>query len=201
LKDFDYFIVFYALLLGLALTELLSGYANLVRAQTRPKWGVVAPLTGLLLFFEIWISFIDAWTNLQCLRITLKDLAVPTLMGLTYFAAAVIAVPQDYAQWQSLDDYFYARRKWIAGLLILANLLHLPGEWQYVQQTWARGESGAIAEYAGSNLWLFGSYLAIFLARVKWLTVLGICGVLLFFVYVYSAPDFGVFTGPVDCSA
>jgi hypothetical protein len=192
LEDFDYFIVFYALLLGLAMTELLSGYANLVRAKTRPAWGAIAPLIGLLIFVEIAVSFIDAWANLRCVHVQLTELALPTVMALTYYGAAVIAVPREHSEWASLDDYFYGHRKWLAGLLIAANLLHLWDEWPSVRQTWARGETAALREYVASNLWLFGSYLVIFFSRARWLTVPAILSVLAFFAFVYSHPDFGV---------
>ena len=37
------------------------------------------------------------------------------------------AVPREQGSWESLDDYFFERRTWTAGMLLAATLLTLEG--------------------------------------------------------------------------
>lgn len=123
MTQFEFFMTFYSLLLGLAVAELLLGFGNLLRARTQPKWGILTPLLGLLLFIEIMATFADAWMKLQDVGIDLRGIAVPALIGVAYFTAALLCVPRDIEDWPSLDDYFHARKRFILGALLVANLL------------------------------------------------------------------------------
>ena len=65
MNQFEFFMGFYGLLLGLSVAELLLGFGNLVRAPNQPRWGVLTPLVGLLIFVQLIASFSDAWVKLQ----------------------------------------------------------------------------------------------------------------------------------------
>jgi len=118
MSKFEFFMGFYGLLLGIGLAELLLGFGRLIRARTRPKIGLLTPAVGVLVFLQIIASMIDAWLRLQNLRVDLIDMAIPTIIGVAYFLAAVTVTPDDHAEWPNLDDYFFARRNWTLGPLI-----------------------------------------------------------------------------------
>ena len=48
MTQFEFFWAFYGLLLGLAVAELLSGFASLLRESAPPRLGVVTPLLGMM---------------------------------------------------------------------------------------------------------------------------------------------------------
>lgn len=185
MDQFEFFFAFFGLLLGLALAELLNGYANILREKVRPDWGLITPMLGLLIMVEIAATFIDAWGKLKDIDIDLIAFAVPGSIGVAYYVAAVMAVPRHVADWTSLDDYFYARRKWIVGLLIGANLGHLSTELPSVISA-AQDGSSAFVPYLLRNVFLFGAYTALLLSNKRWLSITAIIAVLLFFAYVYG---------------
>lgn len=123
LTQFEFFWAFYGLLLGLAVAELLSGFASLLRESAPPRLGLVTPLLGAQILVEMLATYVDAWRSFQGLGVSLADFALPTLIGLLYFVAAVIIIPRRLSDWGSLDDYFDKRRKWIVGTLLLANMM------------------------------------------------------------------------------
>jgi hypothetical protein len=125
MSPFEFFMGFYGLLLGIGLAELLLSFGRLIRARTRPKIGLLTPALGALVFLNIVTSLIDAWLRLQHLRIDLFDMAIPIVIGVAYFLVAVTVVPDDHTEWQSLDEYFFARRKWTLGPILLIFLLTL----------------------------------------------------------------------------
>jgi hypothetical protein len=125
MDPFEFFMTFYGLLLGLAVAELLLGFANLLRQRVRPKLGLLTPLLGAFVFLQLMATFIDAWTRLQGVSIAMEALALPTAIGVMLFFVSVIVVPRDLAEWTDLDEYFRANRRWALGLVIAANLLVL----------------------------------------------------------------------------
>jgi hypothetical protein len=112
MSNFELFMSFFGLLLGLAVAELMSGFANLARAKDRPQIGAITPVLGLFIFLSIMVSLLDAFRKLQDVPVSLIGFALPTLIGIVYFVAAIAAVPRDPGSWESLDDYFFERRTW-----------------------------------------------------------------------------------------
>ena len=182
MDKFEFFFTFYGLLLGLALAELLTGFGNLLREKARPRWGTLTPLVGLIILIEISATFIDAWNKLQQIELALAHLAVPMLIGIVYFVAAVMAVPRHLEDWPNLDDYFFARRRWIVGLLITANLLHAVTELPFLAQ--ASGHQ--LLHYVLANAYLIGAYVTLLVTRRRWLSIAAGAAVLLFFGVVHG---------------
>lgn len=185
MDQFEFFFAFFGLLLGLALAELLNGYAAILREKVRPAWGLVTPLLGVLIVIEIAATFVDAWLKLKTVDINLVGFALPGLIGIAYYVAAVMAVPRHAADWVSLDDYFYARRYWIVGLLIGANLGHvaleLPG---MAAQFEAKGS--VLLRYLIANFILFGAYFTLLTAKKRRLSVAAVAVLLLYFANSYG---------------
>ncbi len=152
MSKFEFFIAFYGLLLGIGLAELLLGFGRLIRARTRPKIGLLTPTLGVLVFLQIIVSLIDAWLRLQSLRIDLVDMAIPTIVGIAYFLVAVTVVPDDHAAWESLDDYFFAKRIWTIGPIIAVFVLTLVIEIPTTISMIEGARWGNFANYLALNL-------------------------------------------------
>jgi hypothetical protein len=121
LDKFGFFIVFYSLILGLAVTELLNGFGELVRAGELRRLGAQTALLALFLLIIICATWIDAWGTLRNSSLDFEDLWPPILAAILYYLAAVVTFPKDPAGWQSLDEYFAKRKSFVAGLLLAAD--------------------------------------------------------------------------------
>lgn len=185
MTQFEFFMGFYGLLLGLGVAQLLSGLANLIREKSPPKVGVLIPLFAVIVLIEIVASFIDAWEKFRDIGITLAQLAIPTLIGVLYFFIASIVVPRDLSEWANLDDYYLTRRKWLLGLVIVANLLIISLEVPRLQRTIASG-NGSLASYVFENVAFMGSYAVAFFASRRWLQIAALVSVLALFAYFYG---------------
>lgn len=118
MSKFEFFMAFYGILLGLSVTELMSGFGNLLRLRERPRWGVVTPLAGVCVLMMIISTFADAWMSMQSVSIDVRGLLAPTLIAINLYLAALMVVPRDAADWPDLDSYFLARRRLILPPLI-----------------------------------------------------------------------------------
>lgn len=152
MSKFEFFMTFYGLLLGIGLAELLLGFGKLIRARTRPKVGLLTPTLGVLVFLQIIVSLIDAWLRLQGLRIDMVDMAIPTLIGIAYFLAAVTVVPDGHGEWENLDDYFFARRMWTLGPVIAVFALTVAIEMPSTIGMIERGSWANFGNYVALNL-------------------------------------------------
>ena len=123
MSQFEFFMSFYSLLLGLAVAELMSGFGNLIRAHRQPEWGLLTPLLGIDLFVSIIISFTDAWEKLQHVTLGFSGIAVPSLIGVSFFVASVLVTPRQVESWPSLDIYYRARGRLAVVALIAVELL------------------------------------------------------------------------------
>lgn len=128
MSQFEFFMTFYSLLVGLGVAELLLSFMNLLRHRQRPILGLLTPLLGAVMFLQLMALFIDAWMSRQGVKIDMAGLAIPTLIAVGTFAASVLTVPRDPEDWQDLDAYFYRNRRITLGLLMAVNMLILVHE-------------------------------------------------------------------------
>jgi len=190
MSNFELLMSFFGLLLGLAVAELMSGFANLARARDRPEIGIITPLLGLFIFLSIMTSLLDAYRKLQDVPVSLVGFALPTLIGIAYFVAAAAAVPRDLGSWASLDDYFFQRRTWTAGMLLAATVLTLGIELPFSTAMVRNAEWGKFAAYAGANsLWL-AAHVVTLTARKRWMVLAGFSLLIALTLYYYG--DFAV---------
>lgn len=188
MSSFEFFMAFYGLLLGLAFAELMNGFASLLRERVPPKLGVITPIIAAIVFVEMLANFVDAWNRLQEVRIAFFPLLVPTIIGLIYFLVAVILVPRDLHEWQTLNDYFDRRKRWIVGLLLGANIFIIatttPAALSSAILTASIGRSELV--FILINVWLIGGYAVLLLARRRWLEIAAALAIFLFYPVTYS---------------
>jgi hypothetical protein len=117
---FSFFFSFYGLILGLAVTELLTGFGNVVRAGALKKLGAQTALLAIFTLLVICATWIDAWTSLQAVTLDLEGLWAPILIAILYYLAATILFPRNPADWTSLDEYYAQRKRFVVGLMLAA---------------------------------------------------------------------------------
>ncbi|HEX8300739.1 hypothetical protein [Sphingomonas sp.] len=192
MSQFEFFMTFYGLLLGLATAELFGGFASILRERAPPRLGIILPLVGVIALIEIMATFIDAWMSLRGIGINMPQFAVPMLVGLVYFVLGVVMVPRHLDDWPDLDSYFDRRRPWIVGLLLAANLLLMITEITAMVQGHRASDPAELTAYALRNFWLFASYAMLLLSRRRWLDHAAAASVLTFYFVSYIVrPFFG----------
>lgn len=186
MSQFEFFMAFYGLLLGLGVAELLNGFVRLLREKTPPRLGLLTPLVGLLLLTEMMLNFVEAWASLQDVQITLTSLIHPAMIGICYYVAAASLVPTHHSEWESLDDYFLYRRKWIIGTLLLVNVLITgSGLPEVIPHVVAKGLQGIIG-FPLMLLWYGGSYVVLMFARKRRVIAAAAISLLLYYAAYYG---------------
>ena len=123
MDNFSYFVTFYSLVLGLSLTELLSGFARLVRARALGRLEPQTALVALLTLIIIVATWVDGWVALRSVTVDLAGLWAPVVMAICYYLAAAVIFPHQEADRERLASYYHERRRFIVGMLLVGALL------------------------------------------------------------------------------
>ena len=123
MDSFSYFIAFYSLILGLGLTELLGGFAHMVRAKTLRKLEPQTALLALFILVDICSTWIDSWVTLKQVTVDLAGLWAPVLIAICFYLAAATVFPHDDADHERLAEYYRERKAFVVGLLLAVEML------------------------------------------------------------------------------
>jgi hypothetical protein len=123
MDSFSYFIAFYSLILGLGLTELLGGFAHMVRAKALKKLEPQTALLAVFILVDICSTWVDSWLSLKHVTVDFAGLWAPVLLAICFYLAAATVFPHDEADHERLADYYRERKRFIVGLLFAAELL------------------------------------------------------------------------------
>jgi hypothetical protein len=122
-ESFSYFIAFYSLILGLGLTELLGGFAHMVRAKALKKLEPQTALLALFILVDICSTWVDSWLTLKHVSVDFAGLWAPVLLAICFYLAASIVFPHDEADHERLADYYRERKRFVVGLLLAGEML------------------------------------------------------------------------------
>lgn len=121
--SFSYFITFYSLILGLGLTELLGGFAHMVRAKALKKLDPQTALLALFILVDICSTWVDGWLSLKHVTVDFAGLWAPVLLAICFYLAAATVFPHDDADHERLADYYQERKRFVVGLLLAGEML------------------------------------------------------------------------------
>ena len=76
------------------MTELLGGFAGIVRARALDRLEPQTVLLALLTFVIICATWIDAWATERNVTLNFAGLWAPILIGTTYYLAAAVIFPR-----------------------------------------------------------------------------------------------------------
>jgi hypothetical protein len=123
MDSFSYFMTFYSLILGLGLTELLGGFAHMVRAKALKKLEPQTALLALFILVDICSTWVDGWLSLKHVTVDFSGLWAPVLLAICFYLAAATVFPHDDADHERLSDYYRERKRFIVGLLLAGEML------------------------------------------------------------------------------
>jgi hypothetical protein len=128
--SFTYFISFYSLILGLGLTELLGGFAQMARAKHLKKLEPQTALLALFILVDICSTWIDSWLTLKTVTVDFAGLWAPVLLAICLYLPAATVFPHDDADHERLADYYRERKPFVLAMLLavemLTHIIYLP---------------------------------------------------------------------------
>ena len=121
MTGFDFVFALFSLLLGLAMAEVLGGFASVMKLHARARAGLandvrVGRLVPLLAAFVL-LSQLTFWTQAYSIRDQLPfnyvTLLVVTAIVGGYYLLSVLVWPDDPADWPDFDAYYDQHNRFI----------------------------------------------------------------------------------------
>lgn len=168
----------------MAVTELLSGFAAIVRARAIRRVELQTALLAVLVFIIICVTWIDAWNTLRSITLNLAGLWAPILLATLYFLAASVVFPSDAADFERLATYFAERKRFVIGMLFLAEcLVNLTFLHLYAENL-ANEPAVFWLWNLPQNLAIVGAFIALMIVRSRRANI----GLLAFLIMLFLAP-------------
>jgi len=166
-------------------TELLGGFAGIVRARAVRKLEPQTALLGALIFIVICATWIDAWNTMTKISLDFEALWAPILLATFYFLAASVAFPSDPAEFDRLATYYVERKRFVVGMLLAAELLVTYTFHSTVADELRLRPAVFWLWFLPYNLSIKGSYLALLLVRGRRANIALLIVLILLFMVPY----------------
>ena len=134
IDEFSYIFELFALLLGLAVAEMLGGFGQVLKLRARRKAGVdehaikvrvgwLVPLLGLLVLVDLATFWSLLWMARAAIEVTwLTVFTVLALIG-GYYLVATQVFPDQPELWRDFDDYYRLQKRFVVLGVFTINVL------------------------------------------------------------------------------
>lgn len=123
MTSFEFVFSLFSILLGLALAQVLRGFADVVEAGARIRIGWPTFLLALAAMADLTLFWRVVWEARGHMPDTSTALFVSLIISGLYYFAAVLVFPRKIAGRAELDSYFMAQKGKVLGCLLAANVI------------------------------------------------------------------------------
>jgi hypothetical protein len=120
--EFDFYFSFYGLLLSLSAATVIIRFADAIGERHGRAIGLLAPLLGTFVLLDITSFWIWAWRARASFEISYAYMYFGLAIAVAYFFSASQVFPKESGDWQSLEEHYWARKRYVLPGLIIANV-------------------------------------------------------------------------------
>jgi len=124
--DFEFVFSLFTILLGLALSEVLRGFARVVEAGKQVTVGWPTGLFAALVVADITLFWRVMWRAREHMPDTSPALFTALIISALYYFAAVLVFPSDATKRTELETHFMAQKTKVLGCLFAATRSPMP---------------------------------------------------------------------------
>ena len=117
---FEFIFGLFGLLLGLCIAEIFGGLGRAYEQRRETKLGLLTPLLAVLVLCDLISFWSILWEEQGDIPMNPVTLMVGAAFGGIYYLAAYIVFPRELKARTSHDDHFFAVRRLILGISIVA---------------------------------------------------------------------------------
>ena len=136
MTGFEMLFAFYSLMLGLALANATTGFANVWRNREGAQIGTLVPLLCLVVVSYVPSQWLGFWVNRDVFTLTPFLLLTAMAVILPYVFLSQAMFPERPERWRTLDDYVLANAPVILGPLLIAPVIAVAVNLIYGSREW-----------------------------------------------------------------
>jgi hypothetical protein len=169
MDQFNFYLSYYGLILGLSVAQVASGFLNAIGARHRIRIGWLTPALAVFIFLDITSFWLFAWAIRNSILITWGWMYAGLVIAIVYFIASGLVFPRNVDEWPDLDQYYWKHKRWVIGGILIPNVI------SFTQTTIYQPSNIDLAYLISQGTYWIPVVLLLFTTR-KWqdLTLLGL---------------------------
>ena len=140
------------MVLGLAVAEVLGGFARALKLKRNEKpvrIGWLTPLLGLLVIIDLATFWMIAWDLRDGWRVDFPIMVSALAIVAVYYLAATMVFPDDPNEWPVYDEWYARHRRTVIGAMLVCTIASTIGG--MILPVAAEGAAEEAAEAAASE--------------------------------------------------
>jgi hypothetical protein len=125
MTGFEFLFTFYSLLLGIAIANIATDFADIWRERHSRMAGTSTIMLGLFILLCVAQQWIAFWDSRDILEMGPTNLLVCIAMAFPYIFVSQAMFPSKQDNCASLDDYYIAHNRVLLGVLLIPVLVSL----------------------------------------------------------------------------
>ena len=125
MNGFEFLFSFYSLLLGLAVANVATGFADIWRGRRETVVGTATTLLGLLILFSAAQQWMSCWGARDVLTMGPWQILAVIAIALPLVFISRAMLPREEDVWSSWDDYYIAHRRVLLTVLLISPLVSI----------------------------------------------------------------------------
>jgi hypothetical protein len=125
MSEFEFFFAFYGLLLGLIVAEVAIKFADAIDAHAHRPIGILSPLLAMFVLCDVTGFWIFIWSIRDAVYVSFGTVIAALAVAIGYFLSAALIFPRSERGWATLDDHYWARRRYVLAGVIFAISMQL----------------------------------------------------------------------------
>jgi hypothetical protein len=122
MSEFEFFFIFFGLLLGLTVAEIARKFTDAIAARDTVRLGVLTPMLALFVLLDLVSCWLWTWSMRDLFRIDWPTAFGGLIVALSYFFAAASVFPRRGDAWPVLDDYYFRQKQLVIVGVMVANV-------------------------------------------------------------------------------
>lgn len=120
---FSFAFSLFAIVLGLGLTEVLSGFARALRRRRVVHLGWLIPLLAIFVMLDLTSFWEWIWSGRKLINPGYGILLIGLIVSGLYYLAASIVFPSEFGERADFDDHYLAHHREVLGAVLVCNLI------------------------------------------------------------------------------
>lgn len=122
MTDFEYLFALFGLLFGLIVAEVALRFADAIDSHRDRPMGILTPALALLVLTDMTTYWLFLWGYRSSLHVSFTTVFSGIVLAMVYFLAASLVFPRDATRFTHLDDHYFARKRLVAGGILIVNV-------------------------------------------------------------------------------
>jgi len=123
MSEFEFFFAFFGLLFGLIVAEVAIKFADAIDGHAHRPVGILSPMLALFVLCDVASYWIFIWSIRDAVYISFGTVITALAVAISYFLSAALIFPRSERGWSTLDDHYWARKRYVLTGIIFASLL------------------------------------------------------------------------------